>query len=1331
MLDGMLNRMLTERRIETYEYETCTAENPFDQRLSMQANISRPSDPNCVGLICILGERIGYPLQDFDKSTIPDWDIWSDQNRRYYVVHPWPTEIEEQLKLVKSGGFPLTGTVFEALDALGAGRNIHISYFADRRVTPTDPDVRLNGWNWQTQILQQLNTVEEKTKWLATEYTVQIRGVSNFLNALNERGRDVPVHQTAQQALDRIRKFVETKIVPIRLTLDNPYRFLDFYDIQDSDDFPGRSEESRTTVAELRARASNLGGNPMIARISGESGCGKTSFMRAGILAALNHPRELGRFRVIAVRPTDFHDENGLPDRNLPARLLNIIAREIKDLGLPASALDRVSRSASKAAQFAVEVLEQALAAKGAEAPSIVIGIDQFEEILDDLDAMDRRPYAASWNSLLSFIERAARGRRFGFVYTLESSRQVIFETLKLPKVFYEAYEVRLGGHDDRFLEAIITKPFEKAGYRLSPQIVNDLITSYRSYNDKIQAHASTLPLLSLKLSNLFDTVQNLRASRPRHSSRDGLQAQFDDQQTEVSYEELQADLHFDTEIADLANAAWGNHNKSEDEQIEDLNPVLKPLIALSGNDLDKITLQTVGDTLLVNMDERLSAFEDVRLIIREGGRRRLVHEAVIRQWPLAAKWLERKREYLIDEAQFRFQANLWHAKGADRTLVPSDAASIDIAVAVLRSYIQEWPFCDPADILRSDLNLMNYCQAVLRQSKTPKKTDSRYFRYAHSHVHTAAAYGMTDLVKRFIDEAPDCLELPTDRGTTPIDSAAWSSEVTTRFLIEKGANPVNFNKQGWSTISSSVWRNDRKIFRLLLPYYRTAESVKAPMGTNLLHIAARRGAVDIATTLLATVEGLDPMQKDEYGRTPLHFAAMFDQPEVFNFLLKECDTKYAPEYALDVFHVAAHFGALRVVEEIMRLPQFYDLIEAANSDGMTVLMVAARQRQNAVVRRLLDEVDPNVQVQRNSAKKGWTALHFAIAGPDDKKSETRVSRQQALRTVRALLAAPNIDPTIKARDGMEPTTLARSLPQVRRELITHPKFFLNKRLADGSTPLNYIINEKDRPAVERMLRLTDLDVDLLSADGTYALSLLIKSEMADLALRLFEEGRVDPWNIVGVKDIGLAAAIFADHEPLIEAFLVRLPEVLGYSQRRHLSLGVKAAVIFGKSSALLDRLISLGISPEPRLARNGWTLFHYAAMVGNIEAFDRLAANSTATSRRDEWGRRPADLAPDAVRAEFEVRMTEVADEPFALEESDLVEVEPVPDLAAHEAATSEMLFILARFGNILAITELLAEPQIDPAICDDWGRSPADHAPDAKREEIAQMLRHAASTR
>src|SRR5687767_12506179 len=78
MIDGLLNRLVTEQRIETFEWESFTAETPMDQRLNRQENLPRPSDSQCVGVIVLFGEKIGQPLADFDPSVIPGVDAWMD-----------------------------------------------------------------------------------------------------------------------------------------------------------------------------------------------------------------------------------------------------------------------------------------------------------------------------------------------------------------------------------------------------------------------------------------------------------------------------------------------------------------------------------------------------------------------------------------------------------------------------------------------------------------------------------------------------------------------------------------------------------------------------------------------------------------------------------------------------------------------------------------------------------------------------------------------------------------------------------------------------------------------------------------------------------------------------------------------------------------------------------------------------------------------------------------------------------------------------------------------------------------------------------------------------
>ena len=1228
MLDQLLNRLVPERRIEAFDWERYVSEVPMDQRLNRQQNLPRPADPNCVGAVVLLGERIGEPLVEYDSSVIANLSDWT--HGPYQLVTDWPaaTDIAAQLDLVGKGCFPLTGTVFEALDALGAAKPVHIAYLADRPVS-AGKEVRLNGWQLRYKVGNELPP-DAAAEWLQGKYRVQTEAVRNFLLALG-RTRHIPCHQTTEDALRGIREFVETKIVNKRLVEDNPFRFLDYYDVIDGDDLPGRGDATRDVLIEMRRRT-DPDGPPMIVQITGESGCGKTSFLRAGILAALTRPSEQGHFLAVAIRPTDFHGEDGLPDKQILSRLIAIIVRDIQDLPLAPSALTSVARAAgTKVVQTAVDALTAALKVKGPES-RLIIGLDQFEEILDDLADPRRQHSASRWKPLLSFVALAAKSGRFGFVYTLESSRRAVFEKMDLPAVFRAAYVQDLGGYNFKFLEEVIRLPFQNARHRLAPRIITELIDLYQKYSDKIQSQASALPLLALKLSNLFDTVQGLGKARP---SADKLQDQFEEQGAEISYEEVKNELPFEREIEELANRAWGEQDGSEEDRIYDLNFFLQPLAALS-SDEDRITLQTIGDTRLSTMRERLAAFQEVRLVIRENGRLRLVHEAVIRQWSLAAEWLERYRGFLQDEAIFRAQANKWHARGEQQSALPSDSEAVDTAAAVLVSQFQNWPFADPDQMTSGDQNLKKYCQAILRLNISPsRRVNLAGFGEWGAHVHVAAGYDeLSDLVGQMIDQDPECIHLETRKKRTPLDIAAWVGARTVRLLVKTGANPVHFESQGWSTISAAIWQGNQEIFRILQPFYDRPEKITAPGEMSLLHVAARRGEADMAATLLSTVEGADPMKEDQWGGTPLDWAAWFDQPRTLAFFLEHCDVSHrSARNGWTVLHWAACGGSLQALNTILSLGEFSDLIDSTDNLGKTALMVAAEYRRATVVARLAEVLDVNQQCTESS-HPGWTALHFAVAGMNGSVRETRASRQEALRTVRALLESTGVKPRLQDEQGREPISLAGSLPQVRREITSHESFDWSDRLADGTTPLNYVIAAKDRAAIERMLRRRKLDVEILSRNGDYVLNLLIANDMADMALTLFKSGRVNPWKIEGANDLGLDAAVGGRHEALVKAYLDQLPLPVSQEHRRILTVAAKSALTQGEAETF-GRLIDLGVDSSP-INTIGWSLQHLAAASGDIAAFDKLTSAMGVNSPADRWGRLPADLVPDQVRDEF-----------------------------------------------------------------------------------------------
>ena len=122
--------------VEPYDLERDILNGAFDQRISMQNNLPRPADPRCRAVVAFIGERIGLPLGlDFPAALIGDIGKWAESGD-FRLKHPWPLEMADQLDEVRKGFFPLTGTVFEYLDARAAGRPVFVTYLANRPIRP-------------------------------------------------------------------------------------------------------------------------------------------------------------------------------------------------------------------------------------------------------------------------------------------------------------------------------------------------------------------------------------------------------------------------------------------------------------------------------------------------------------------------------------------------------------------------------------------------------------------------------------------------------------------------------------------------------------------------------------------------------------------------------------------------------------------------------------------------------------------------------------------------------------------------------------------------------------------------------------------------------------------------------------------------------------------------------------------------------------------------------------------------------------------------------------------------------------------------------------------
>lgn len=141
--------------------------------------------------------------------------------------------------------------------------------------------------------------------------------------------------------------------------------------------------------------------------------------------------------------------------------------------------------------------------------------------------------------------------------------------------------------------------------------------------------------------------------------------------------------------------------------------------------------------------------------------------------------------------------------------------------------------------------------------------------------LHVAADHSLSLVVDALIKHGAD-LSLRDNRGQTPVQRAIDNTDLALR-LVAAGAEPCDI------LIASLAGPDDR--VKEFLSRDRTAVSARTPGGRTPLHLAAERGHVQVAETLLA--HGADVNAQSNNASTPLHDAVFHQKTDVVVVLLR------------------------------------------------------------------------------------------------------------------------------------------------------------------------------------------------------------------------------------------------------------------------------------------------------------------------------------------------------------------------------------------------------------------------------------------------------------
>jgi ankyrin repeat protein len=1266
--DELRLQVANDRDVDIFRWEIDTAPTGFDDSVPAQEQIYLTSDPLCRALVCILGETLGTPLGDIPLDPLGDMRSVNG----FGPVHPWRGGAEAD------GGFPVTGTVFEYLTALRRKERDRILLLVaadDSVLTATDP-LRAN-WGHRRLLAtgQRTLSLPDQCHWLPNIYTPRLVQLSNFITYLKGRGYSVDVGNLvadASEARLKVRSFLERALnYRRRSPQHSPFKGLEPYAESDVDVFFGRVEWRRTAVATFRQLWTQPGKLPYFGIVGG-SGTGKSSLLRAGMIAHLIDPTTEGSFCSVVLRPDDcFAAEvidasaepfaEGTPLAGVMRRLLDTIGRPTASDAVPIlDSADIVARLAKFRADAqlaeAVAELVRALDRHGSD-HRLIIGLDQFETMVDaSIDPHLQRSVRAAFE----FQRACAESGRIGVIYTLQSNRFPLLDADPvLGPLGQRGHTQPVGLPDESGLQEIVSRPFEAVGLSLEPRLRDALRDAIIDFANRAGSdRGSILPLVSVQLARLHDAATRGRRRRRAaglrsstgESSADKL-VDPADARMELALDDYREFVKLGSAIAHFADASLAEAMDDaylgiDERTVGELLELLVRPIAADGERLDLPAAAMPADRAQAKLAR---AMLDRRLLLWEGDKRiRLVHESVIRHWPRARVWLEAELQLLGYIQIATVRARHWNGSGRSPEALKGD---IDEVAEILAKRV----WLTIPTLIEEDRLLRDYGLALLRSTPTPTKGVRNYTGFV-PHVYLAARYGDVGLCAHYLAVESSCATARSSTGRLPLMGALINGSLECLDFWLAHNEPNAADADGSTSVHYAAWGPVDALKRCAAA--GAALDRRDSSGRTALHLAAQAGRIDNVDFLMdATGEGL-VFVRDSSGNLPIHVAAVNGRTSIVRRLLQvtEPHVMEVNDDGWMPFHLAARYGHAEVLKLFAGRPAFdpNDLLQLREKGGhrrpVPALHLCIDSRNQATLETLLAHPATDLSLR----SRGETVLHYA-------------ARTGGASLVAALLAMPDLDPNLLTDAGLTALHLAveHKREDVVRRLLQDARVRPQTRSTTGTTPLG-TCPHTERSVLTILLEDSRIDPLLREPSGRTPLLIAAEAELTSIALqllargfdesvpgygaevlyfaagagdiqlvtRLIHEHGVDPWFPVEreSKATPLHRAIGKGHRDVVEILLAaptQLPEQIAASD------AISAAVMRFDTLDILERLLADGRFNPNAVDENERSAIQHAAIRGNVEGVRLLLADPRVRGpHTDSWSRSLADLAPVAARA-------------------------------------------------------------------------------------------------
>ena len=419
---------------------------------------------------------------------------------------------------------------------------------------------------------------------------------------------------------------------------ESPYQGMQYFDVADADRFFGRERLTAELVQRMgdmtNARNDNASLNFLV--IIGASGSGKSSLVRAGVVAALQRGEPLVDGRRPPTGSAQWPVHLIVPTARPLESLAASLTRSSESVTATSTLVDDLRRDPRSLHLYARRLLN------GASGQRLLLVVDQFEELFTL--CRDRETRRAFVNNLLT---AAATDGVTTVLLTLRADFYHHCAEIDALREAVEQQQRYIGAMSEDELRRAIEEPAARDGWTFEPGLVDHLL---REVNDEPGA----LPLLSHALLETWKHRRGRMLTFAGYHETGGVRGAIAQTAETVYTQRLTSEQQVIAKNIFLRLTELGEGSQDTRRRV-----ALDELLPQGEGEHSAVeaVLTTLADARLLTTDRDItSGQEEVEV----------AHEALIREWPTLREWLDADREGLRIHRQLSEGAREWEQLNQD-----------------------------------------------------------------------------------------------------------------------------------------------------------------------------------------------------------------------------------------------------------------------------------------------------------------------------------------------------------------------------------------------------------------------------------------------------------------------------------------------------------------------------------------------------------------------------------------------------------------------------------------------------------------------------------------